>query len=82
MVRTQIQLSEKQAKDVKRVARTRGVSMAEVIRQAVDAIIGATPNVCAEEQRARALSAVGKFRSGRVDVSRNHDRHLEDGFDK
>ena len=36
MVRTQIQLSEKQAKALKKLAARRNVSVAELIRQAVD----------------------------------------------
>ena len=36
LVRTQIQLTEEQAVKLKRMAAERGVSMAEVIRDAVD----------------------------------------------
>ncbi len=36
MVRTQIQLTEEQAIKVKKIAARRGVSMAEVIRDAVE----------------------------------------------
>ena len=38
MVRTQIQLTDDQAKTVKKLAMTRGVSMAEFIRQAVEGV--------------------------------------------
>jgi len=37
MVRTQVQLTEEQAAAVRRMAADEGVSMAEVIRQAVEA---------------------------------------------
>ena len=36
MVRAQIQLTENQAKIIKKVARAQGVSMAELIRRAVE----------------------------------------------
>jgi len=39
MVRTQVQLTEEQAKKVKKIAASRGVSMAEVIRDAVEMAI-------------------------------------------
>lgn len=35
MVRTQIQFTEEQARKVRRVARERGISMAEVIRRCI-----------------------------------------------
>ena len=78
MVRTQIQLTEEQAKEVKRIARARLISAAEVIREAVDHIIrsGAGASVDAEDQRRRALNAVGKFSSRKRDISRKHDKYL------
>jgi len=77
MVRTQVQLTEEQARRLKRVAGERGVSMAEVLRQLVDAHLPATPTAA---RRARAIQVVGRHRSGRTDVSREHDRELADTF--
>ena len=77
MVRTQIQLTEAQADALRREAAGRGVSMAEIIRAAVDAhLAGGGASV-----RERALRAIGGFRSGRADVSENHDDHLADAFE-
>jgi predicted DNA-binding protein len=42
MIRTQIQLTEEQAARLKAVAARRGISMAEVIRQAVDSAVSRT----------------------------------------
>lgn len=39
MVRTQIQLTERQAKGVKAMARAQGISAAELIRRAIDDLI-------------------------------------------
>lgn len=84
MVRTQIQLTEKQAEEVKRIARARRVSTAEVIREALDNLIrsGAVAAVTAEDRRVRALNAVGKFSSGKRDISRKHDKYLAEAFRK
>ncbi len=82
MVRTQIQLTEEQAKEVKRIARTRLTSVAEVIREAVNQIIRSGAGGAADpgDRRERALKAVGKFSSGKRDVSRKHDKYLSEAF--
>ncbi len=77
MVRTQIQLTGEQAAAVKRIAAQRGVSMAAVIRDAVDGILDG------DERRARwerALSVVGSASGGGENVSEEHDRYLEEAF--
>ena len=33
-----------------------------------------------EERRQRALAAAGRFRSGKSDISINHDKYLEDAY--
>ena len=80
MVRTQIQLTEAQAKKVKEIADHRGVSMAEVIRDAIDGVIRSKGGALLEDRRARALEIVGKFRSGRKDVAKKHDAYLAEAF--
>lgn len=83
MVRTQIQLTERQARELKRIAAARGISMAEVIREAVDERIrtGIVP-VSREERVKRALAVLGKFRSGLRDVSARHDDYLAEAYRK
>ena len=82
MVRTQIQLTERQARELKRMAAREGVSMAEIIRRAVDAKIreGAR-EIPWEERVRRARSAMGKFHSGLKDVARRHDHYLAEAYD-
>ena len=77
MIRTQITLTEEQHRRLARVARARGVSMAEVIRQAVDRVV---PDEGQErrERWERALAAVGSHRSGLPHVAEEHDAHLPD----
>ena len=80
MVRTQIQLSEDQVKAVKAVATARGVSVAEVIRCAIDTVIQSPSVLNATEKRKRALEVVGKFGSGKSDISVKHDDYLAEAF--
>jgi predicted Ser/Thr protein kinase len=80
MVRTQIQLTEDQAKKVKKIAAHRGVPMAEVIRDAIDGVIRSEARTVLEDRRKRALDIVGKFRSGKRDVSKRHDAYLAEAF--
>ncbi|MFH1703720.1 MAG: CopG family transcriptional regulator [Nitrospirota bacterium] len=49
MVRTQIRLTEEQAKTLKKLASTRHLSVAELIRQAVDSIIQSNAVIDIEE---------------------------------
>ena len=82
MVRTQIQLTEDQAKALKKVAQSRHLSVAELIRKAVDAIIKSSTVVDAEERHKRAMEIVGKFGSGKRDVSKKHDPYLTEAYKK
>ena len=50
MVRTQIQLTERQAEVLKQVAFERHTSMAAVIREAVDAIVERADNMVKRER--------------------------------
>jgi len=76
MIRTQVQLTDEQARALRLVASQRGVSMAAVIRELIDEGLG-TP---ASARSARARSAIGRFASGVRTVSRDHDRELERAF--
>jgi len=80
MIRTQIQLTEEQVKAIKKMAVSRRVSGAELIRRAVDVMIKSGTAADPEERRKRAIEIVGKFRSGKRDVSRKHDKYLADAF--
>lgn len=82
MVRTQIQLNDEQAERIKKIAADRHISMAEVVRQAVDMIIASNMAAGAEERKNKALAAVGKFGSGRHDIAREHDKYLAEAFHK
>jgi hypothetical protein len=78
--RTQISLTSSQARELRRLARKRGMSMAALIREAVDRAYGAGASDDARWQR--ALASVGGFRSDRSDVSERHDEMLGDAYER
>ena len=82
MVRTQIQLTEDQAKALKKIAQSRHLSVAELIRKAVDTVIKSSNVTSVEERHKRAMEIVGKFGSGKRDVSKKHDLYLTDAYNK
>lgn len=82
MVRTQIQLTEEQARRLRTRARERGVSLAEVIRQCVDTAL-AEQAPSRAELYGRAAGLVGRFadRRGARDLARAHDDYLDQAFE-
>jgi predicted DNA-binding protein len=75
MVRTQILFTPEQAERLHRLARERGVSMAALVREAVDAAFERDDR---EDRWQRALAMIGKYRSKdrAADVAENHDKYL------
>lgn len=82
MVRTQIQLTKRQAEELKRLAAQKNVSIAELIRQAVDQSLLKGLTRDPEEIRRRAAAAAGKFHSGKRDISTHHDEYLAEAFNE
>lgn len=80
MVRTQIQLTEEQAARMKSAALKKGVSMAELIRQAIEMLLAKGAEKSEVELRRRAIEAAGRFHSGRRNVAGNHDEYLSEDF--
>jgi Arc/MetJ-type ribon-helix-helix transcriptional regulator len=81
VIRTQIQLTEHQAETLRRLAHERRVSMAALVREAVDRMIDTDDD--REERWRRALSVVGKYRDkeGATDLGVNHDKYLADAYE-
>lgn len=80
MIRTQIQLTEEQARRLKSIAQERGISVAEVIRQSIDLYIQSSKQPTMAEKRLRALSIVGRGASGESDLASEHDRYLAEVY--
>lgn len=76
MVRTQIQLTEEQVNSLKRLANKLHVSLAELVREGVDAVLRSSGETTAEERKQRAIVAAGRYRSGRRNLSTKHDAYL------
>lgn len=80
MVRTQIQLTDAQSRGLKALAAAEGRSMAEVIRDGVDALLRTRGVVDREAVKARSIAALGRFKSGTRHLGSRHDDHLADAF--
>jgi hypothetical protein len=80
MVRTQIQLTEDQAARMKAAAARKGVSMAELIRQAIEMLLARGGERSEGELRIRAAEAAGRFHSGLKTVAVDHDSFLSEDF--
>jgi predicted transcriptional regulator len=79
MIRTQIQLTDKQAARLKDLAHSSNESMAAIIRKALDQfLLKQEPDRRALYRQ--ALATVGKYKAGVPDVSIDHDRYLEEEF--
>ena len=82
MVRTQIQLTEQQARRLRSQAHERGLSLAEVIRRYVEkGLAEESPDRSVLYERAAGL--VGKYRDRRRarDLSAKHDDYLGEAFE-
>ncbi len=80
MIRTQIQLTEEQARALREIARARQSSIAELIRSGVDDVVRSEAGPNREERKRRAIAASGKFHSGATDLSTAHDRYLAEAY--
>lgn len=80
MIRTQIQLTAEQATAVRELARREGRSMADLVREGLDARLRVRGLVDREELKRRALAVVGRFRSGVTDLGSAHDRYVSESF--
>lgn len=75
MVRTQIQLTEEQSRFLREMAEEEGVSLAEIIRRSVEAMMRSRHEPSLEERRRRAIALAGRF-SGPPDWAARHDDYF------
>lgn len=80
MIRTQILLTDQQARALRELAAEEGKSMAELIRISVDALLQSRVTINPAERKRRALSVIGQFESGVSDLSIEHDRYLDEAY--
>lgn len=75
MVRTQIQLTEEQARALHELAARRGVSLAELIREGAERVLAEAGR---RDRREAARALLGRYHIGPDDAARHHDRYLYD----
>ncbi len=80
MLRTQIQLTESQARALRQISAETGRPLAELIRQGVEMYLSSQFRPDRKQRLERALRVAGKFASGYSDGSREHDRYLSEAF--
>jgi hypothetical protein len=81
MVRMQIQFTEAEVEALRSEASQRNVSIAAVVREAVDERLSRGRRQPSRDELARrALAAVGRFSSGTGDVSARHDDYFADSI--
>ncbi len=80
MIRTQIQLTEEQAKRLREMALESHESIASLIRRAVDQLLLTGKRDRSDLFRI-AESVVGKYKTDKDDISVKHDRYLDEDFE-
>jgi hypothetical protein len=80
MVRTQIQLTEKQYLQLKELSLKRRRSLATLVREGVEKVLKEAGEPNLDEARRNALLVVGKYHSGKKDVSAHHDKYLSESY--
>jgi hypothetical protein len=79
MLRTQIQLTEDQARRLREISLSSNESVASLIRNAIDRFLATgKPNRAAQYRQ--AMSLAGKYEAEQPDTSVEHDRYLEKAF--
>jgi len=79
MIRTQVQLTEDQLKALKKLSAKEGLSLAELIRRAVDDLVRKNEAAALKE---KLLGVAGKFRSGLGDLAEQHDRYFAEALEQ
>jgi hypothetical protein len=80
MVRTRVQLDEKQLQALKQRSAETGRSIADLVREGVNLYLSSQKLPSRDERVRRACAASGKFASGSKDTSARHDHYLAEAF--
>jgi hypothetical protein len=76
MVRTQVQLTDEQALELKRLSAARDRSIAALVRDSVDRLLRSGEEATRGDLMRRAAGVFGRFRSGTPDLANRHDEHF------
>ena len=81
MVRTQIQLTEDQYKNLKKMAARERISVAEVIRRSVDITLLSEILPDRDKIKEEARATFGAYADKKSDVSTNHDSYIAEAYE-
>ncbi len=80
MIRMQIQLRKSQTLALRKMAAEQGVSIAELIRRALDQTLNARAPLSGRRHMERLRTRIGRFDPGIKDLAERHDHYLEEAF--
>lgn len=80
MANAKLDVDERQLQALESLASARNLPVEEVLRQAIENYLRLNAGKNPESVRKRAISAAGKFRSGRKDISRKHGDCLAEAY--
>lgn len=80
MVRLQVQLTEHQVGELRKLSLVEGVSIAQLIRQSIDEQLLRQTASSRTLHLERLRQRVGRFHSGLGDLATEHDRYLNDAL--
>ena len=80
MIRTQVQLTEIQARALRAQARLEERSMADLVRESVSEYLARRHVVDRGELARRAMALAGRYRSGCPNLAEDHDAYLDEAF--
>ena len=80
MVRAEIRLTDEQAARLEQLATEEGVSIEELIQQGIELVLRSPQELRSEAWR-RAVSASGRYRSKKGDLSARHDDYFAEAVD-
>jgi hypothetical protein len=81
MLRTTVKLEEEQVEWLRANASAKGVSVSQLIREMVN-FYRFHIEMISENQKSKALEAVGRFSSEAQDVAEQHDNYLSQAYGK
>ncbi len=78
---TEVYLSDEELERLQALADRRNASVSDVIKEAIQPLLYEQASTATDEQRARALNALGKFASQEGDISLNHDKYFVEAIE-
>ena len=80
MIRTHIRLTEEQTRALKERAVLQRISVAQIVRDAIDRALA--DDTRDHSQWRRALALMGRFSGGPSDVSTHHEAYLAEDYER